>query len=51
MTNTTTNDAAGRTVRLLRAHQRRVRTGGQYSEANMGLLVAMQRAERVWGVR
>lgn len=44
-------DAAGRAVRLFLAHKRRVRTGGQYTEANMGLLVAMQRAARVWGVR
>lgn len=47
----TTADAAGRAVRLFLAHKRRVRTGGQYAEANMGLLVALARAERLWGVR
>lgn len=50
--NTTTNSAAGRrAVILFLAHRRRVRTGGQYTEQNMGLLVAKERACRVAGIR
>lgn len=40
-----------RAVRLHKAHARRLRTGGQYTEANMGVLVALHRAERVWGIQ
>ena len=48
---TTETEAGRRAVILFLAHKRRVRAGGQYTEQNMGLLVALERACRVGRIR
>lgn len=49
MTNATRGQV--RAVRLFISHRRRLRLTGRATEKIMGLLVALQRAERVWEVR